>query len=99
MHHAAKKVFIDRSPRYSSCRRGERFRGGFAAGAFGWISADGRADLGVVIRSLMTAGDGRYVLGTGGGITVRSEVDDEWAEAQWKAERLLAALASWPRDA
>ena len=29
---------------------------------------------GVVIRSLMTAGDGRYLLGTGGGITVRSDV-------------------------
>ena len=31
---------------------------GVYAGAFGWISGDGRADLGVVIRSLMTAGDG-----------------------------------------
>ncbi|GAA4706456.1 anthranilate synthase component I family protein [Nocardioides conyzicola] len=68
------------------------------AGAFGWISADGRADLGVVIRSLMTAGDGRYLLGTGGGITVRSDVDGEWAESHWKAERLLAALASWSGD-
>ena len=28
------------------------------AGAFGWIAADGRADLGVVIRSLMTAARG-----------------------------------------
>ena len=27
---------------------------GVYAGAFGWISGDGRADLGVVIRSLMT---------------------------------------------
>ncbi|WP_134768142.1 anthranilate synthase component I family protein [Nocardioides sp. 1609] len=62
------------------------------AGAFGWVSADGRADLGVVIRSLVTAGDGRYTLGTGGGITVLSEPDGEWAEAQLKAERLLRAL-------
>jgi para-aminobenzoate synthetase len=61
---------------------------GAYAGAFGWISADGRADLGVVIRSLMTAGDGRYLLGTGGGITVRSDVADEWAESHWKADRL-----------
>jgi para-aminobenzoate synthetase len=61
---------------------------GAYAGAFGWISADGRADLGVVIRSLMTAGDGSYLLGTGGGITVRSDVAGEWAEAQWKADRL-----------
>ncbi|WP_234411122.1 anthranilate synthase component I family protein [Nocardioides terrigena] len=65
---------------------------GVYAGAFGWISGDGRADLGVVIRSLMTAGDGRWTLGTGGGITVRSDVDDEWQESRWKAERLLRAL-------
>ena len=62
------------------------------AGAFGWICADGRADLGVVIRSLTTSGDGRYLLGTGGGITVRSEVEEEYAESRWKADHLLAAL-------
>ncbi|WP_295660796.1 anthranilate synthase component I family protein [uncultured Nocardioides sp.] len=65
---------------------------GVYAGAFGWLRADGRADLGVVIRSLMTAGDGRWVLGTGGGITVRSDVGEEWAEAWWKAHALEAAL-------
>ncbi len=62
------------------------------AGAFGWISGDGRADLGVVIRSLFRSGDGPWLLGTGGGITVRSDVDEEWAETRWKAERLRAAL-------
>jgi para-aminobenzoate synthetase len=62
------------------------------AGAFGWVCADGRADLGVIIRSLATTGDGDYLLGTGGGITVRSEVADEYAESRWKADRLLAAL-------
>jgi para-aminobenzoate synthetase len=62
------------------------------AGAFGWVSADGRADLGVVIRSLMTAGDGRYLLGTGGGITVRSDLADEYAESEVKAARVLQAL-------
>jgi len=62
---------------------------GVYAGAFGWISGDGRADLGVVIRSLTTAGDGRWTLGTGGGITVHSDVDEEYAESRWKAERLL----------
>ena len=51
------------------------------SGAFGWISADGRADLGVVIRSLMTNGDGSYLLGTGGGITVHSDVTEEYAES------------------
>lgn len=59
------------------------------AGAFGWISGDGRADLGVVIRSLTTAGDGAWRLGTGGGVTVLSEVADEHAEAALKAARLL----------
>ena len=58
------------------------------AGAFGWVSAGGQADLGVVIRSLMTGGDGRYLLGTGGGITVHSDVAEEYAESRWKADRL-----------
>ncbi len=65
---------------------------GVYAGAFGWLAADGRADLGVVIRSLVTGGDGRWQLGTGGGITVRSDPAEEWAESCWKAERLLRVL-------
>jgi para-aminobenzoate synthetase len=65
---------------------------GVYAGAFGWISGDGRVDLGVVIRSLFRSGAGPWYLGTGGGITVHSDVDAEWAETQWKAARLRAAL-------
>jgi para-aminobenzoate synthetase len=65
---------------------------GIYAGAFGWISGDGRADLGVVIRSLFRAGAGPWTLGTGGGITVHSDVDEEWAETRWKAARLLTSL-------
>ena len=68
---------------------------GAYAGAFGWLSADGRADLGVVIRSLVAtpaAGAWRYELGTGGGITVRSDVASEWAETRWKAARLRGAV-------
>ena len=65
---------------------------GAYAGAFGWISGDGPADLGVVIRSLMTDGSGTWTLGTGGGITVKSEVFGEWEESRWKSERLLATL-------
>lgn len=65
---------------------------GAYSGAFGWVSGDGRADLGVVIRSL-TSPDGRtWTVGTGGGITVRSDVAEEHAESRWKVERLLAAL-------
>ncbi|WP_418061662.1 anthranilate synthase component I family protein [Pimelobacter simplex] len=66
---------------------------GAYAGAFGWISGDGRADLGVIIRSLVTTGGcDEYVLGTGGGITVASDVDEEHAETEWKAARLLQAI-------
>jgi para-aminobenzoate synthetase len=61
---------------------------GLYAGAFGWVCADGRADLGVVIRSLFAGPDGGWHLGTGGAITVRSEVEEEWAETLWKAQRL-----------
>ncbi len=68
---------------------------GVYAGAFGWICADGRADLGVVIRSLVATSAGAgwsYSLGTGGGITVRSDVREEWVETTWKAERLRSVL-------
>jgi para-aminobenzoate synthetase len=68
---------------------------GVYAGAFGWISGDGRADLGVVIRSLVAVPDGdrwSFTLGTGGGITVRSDVHEEWAETLWKSERLKSVL-------
>jgi para-aminobenzoate synthetase len=65
---------------------------GVYAGAFGWVSGDGRADLGVVIRSLFRSGAGPWRLGTGGGITVRSDVPEEWAETRWKAGRVAAAL-------
>jgi para-aminobenzoate synthetase len=65
---------------------------GAYAGAFGRIAADGTADLGVVIRSLTTTGDGTWQLGTGGGVTVHSEVASEHAEAGWKAARVLDAL-------
>ncbi len=66
---------------------------GLYAGAFGWICADGRADLGVVIRSLFAGPGARWSLGTGGGITVRSDVEEEWAETLWKAHRLRTAAA------
>jgi len=64
---------------------------GVYSGALGWISGDGRADLGVVIRTLV-AHDGGYTLGTGGGITVRSDAESEYDETRWKASRLLEAL-------
>jgi len=72
---------------------------GAYAGAFGWISGDGRADLGVVIRSLVATrqeSSWRYELGTGGGITVHSEVAEEYAESRWKADRLLEVFRTPP---
>ncbi|HLN79306.1 MAG TPA: aminodeoxychorismate synthase component I [Nocardioidaceae bacterium] len=64
---------------------------GVYSGALGWIGGDGRADLGVVIRTLV-AHHGRYTLGTGGGVTVRSDAASEYDESRWKAARLLAVL-------
>ncbi len=40
----------------------------------------------------MTSGDGVYRLGTGGGVTVLSDVAGEWDETVLKAERVLRAL-------
>jgi para-aminobenzoate synthetase len=67
---------------------------GVYAGAFGWLRPGGGADLAVVIRSLTTGGDGHWSLGTGGGITVRSDVAEELEESYAKARALLGALRS-----
>lgn len=64
---------------------------GVYSGAIGWLLDDGSADLGIVIRTLVHR-NGRYVLGTGGGITVHSQCDDEYAETTWKAANLHRAL-------
>lgn len=69
---------------------------GVYAGVAGWISCDGEVDLGVVIRSMVATpvgGHWLYEYGTGGGITVHSTLESEYAESRWKAERLLLALA------
>jgi para-aminobenzoate synthetase len=65
---------------------------GAYSGAFGWVSGDGRADLGVIIRTLVSDGTD-YVLGTGGGITVASDLVEEYDETRWKAARLLQAIS------
>jgi para-aminobenzoate synthetase len=66
---------------------------GVYSGAIGWLLDDASADLGIVIRTLVHQ-RGEYVLGTGGGITVRSDCDEEYAETEWKAHSLLEALGA-----
>jgi len=66
---------------------------GIYSGAFGWITGDGRAELAVVIRSLVRDAGGRWEVGTGGGVTVHSDAATEWDESEWKVRRLIAALA------
>jgi para-aminobenzoate synthetase len=65
---------------------------GIYAGAFGWVGGDGRAELAVVIRSLVRTPDRRWLVGTGGGVTVRSRLVEEWAETEWKVRRLAGVL-------
>lgn len=72
-------------------------------GTIGYVDADrGRARLAVGIRGFFTTGDlagadprdpARLHFGTGAGITWGSDEDDEWAETELKAARLVA-LAS-----
>ena len=63
---------------------------GVYAGAFGWFGEDGRADLAMVIRSVVVT-DGRATVGAGGGITALSVPEEELAEVRVKAAPLLAA--------
>ncbi len=66
---------------------------GVYAGALGWVDDDGSADLAIVIRTIVHDG-ATYVLGTGGAVTVRSDLEEEYAETTWKASRLLEALGA-----
>jgi para-aminobenzoate synthetase component 1 len=69
----------------------EPVRRGVYCGAVGWVDSDaGRVELAVAIRTFTITG-GRTYLGVGGGIVADSEPDDEWAETELKAARLLAA--------
>jgi para-aminobenzoate synthetase component 1 len=69
---------------------------GVYCGAVGWVDADRRrGDLNVAIRTFWLE-DGALCFGTGAGITWDSDPDDEWAETELKARRLLrVASGSW----
>ncbi|GHD39210.1 aminodeoxychorismate synthase component I [Mycetocola manganoxydans] len=64
---------------------------GVYSGAFGFLGADGAVDLAMVIRSIVIDAGGASV-GTGGGITALSVVEDEIEETRVKAAASLAAL-------
>ncbi len=66
---------------------------GVYSGAFGYLGADGSADLAMVIRSIVIEG-GRATIGAGGGITALSEPLAEVAEMRLKAAALLRALGA-----
>ncbi|MEN9619821.1 MAG: hypothetical protein RL499_14 [Actinomycetota bacterium] len=70
----------------------ERAPRGIYSGAFGYLGADGTADLAMVIRSIIVEGDTATV-GAGGGVTALSDPLDEVAEMRLKAAALLRALA------
>lgn len=66
---------------------------GTYTGAAGLITADGRAELSVLIRTFESHG-ARVELGVGGGITVDSVPVREWRECLHKAEPLALAAGS-----
>jgi para-aminobenzoate synthetase component 1 len=72
----------------------EPVRRGIYCGAVGWVDGDeGRTELAVAIRTF-TITRGHTFLGVGGGIVADSQADDEWAETELKAARLLAAAGA-----
>jgi anthranilate synthase component 1 len=64
---------------------------GVYSGVFGHLGFDGRADLAMVIRSVVIDDRGATV-GSGGGITALSDPPAEYAEMRLKATAPLAAL-------
>jgi anthranilate synthase component 1 len=64
---------------------------GVYSGAFGYLGADGSADLAMVIRSILLD-EGEATVGAGGGVTALSVQAEETAEMHLKAAALLRAL-------
>jgi para-aminobenzoate synthetase len=71
-----------------SAERGAR---GVYSGVLGYFSLSGTADFSVVIRTIVARGDAMSI-GTGGGVVVLSDADDEYAESQLKIAALQRAV-------
>ena len=72
----------------NKCEQGSR---GIYSGAFGFLSAAGAVELAMVIRSMVVT-DTNVTIGSGGGITIDSDVTAEVAEMHLKVAPLLHAL-------
>ncbi len=66
---------------------------GVYSGALGFISANGAAELGMTIRTIVFEGQ-KARIGVGGGITIDSVPEAELEETRLKARALLAALGA-----
>lgn len=69
----------------------EPVRRGIYTGSLGYIGFDGRADLNIVIRTIIKV-RGKYYFQVGGGITAESNPAAEYYETLDKAKALLRAL-------
>jgi len=71
----------------------EPVRRGYYTGAIGFLGMDGRMEWSVAIRTAhLRSGVATY--GTGGGITLDSEPEEEWRETEDKARAFLQAIRS-----
>jgi len=86
---------VPRTPATAVIRSLEPERRGPYCGALGWVDVDaGEALLAATIRSFWWS-RGVLRFGTGAGITAASDPDQEWAETELKAGRLLDLLGRW----
>ncbi len=89
------------APKIAACRviaELESDERGPYCGAIGWVDADRRVgELNVAIRTFWMADDHLW-FGTGGGITIDSTPDGEWAETELKADRLLSVAGQPARE-
>ena len=70
----------------------ERVRRGVYCGAIGWLGLDGALDFNLAIRTIIVK-HGVAAIHAGGGVTARSDPDEEYRETLDKARALITALA------